>query len=169
VGYAGGSLKNPTYRHIGDHTETVDIEYDPNVISYEQLLDMFWRNHNPTSKCSRQYMSVIFYHNEEQKKLAEKTFLAQQSKRMIQTKILPFVEFTNAENYHQKYLLQKYPYILTALDMEPGAGLNRSFVAAKLNGYVGGYGTLKQYESDLKELGLPPKIESYVRNMLGKT
>jgi peptide-methionine (S)-S-oxide reductase len=71
-------------------------------------------------------------------------------------------------SYHQKYLLQRYPYILTILDIEPGKPLVQSYVAARLNGYVGGYGSLKDFEAESKKLGLPPKAESYVINMLSK-
>jgi len=71
VGYTGGDKPNPTYHNIGDHAESVDIDYDPEVTDYENLLDIFWKNHNPTSFYSRQYMSAIFYHDAAQKEAAE--------------------------------------------------------------------------------------------------
>ena len=71
VGYAGGRLKAPTYTHIGDHTETVQVDYDPAQITYAELLEVFWQGHNPRSRpYSRQYMAAVFYHNQEQKELA---------------------------------------------------------------------------------------------------
>lgn len=82
-----------------DHTETVDIEYDPNVTSYEKLLSIFWSSHDSTSCHARQYMSAVFYHDDTQKKLAEQTKAVQQKKKMRQivTKILPAQTFYNAE------------------------------------------------------------------------
>ena len=74
VGYAGGTTDNPTYYKIGDHSETIQIDYDPSVISYRQLLDVFWNGHNCTLRSpTRQYMSIVFYHNEQQRQLAEDT------------------------------------------------------------------------------------------------
>jgi len=168
VGYAGGTQGHPTYRRMGDHTETVQIEYDPEVTSYGNMLDIFWANHNPTSKCSRQYMSAIFYHTNEQKQLAEESLKSQQKKRAqkITTKIVPVGTFTDAEDYHQKYLLQRHPRILTDLDMDPGEQLNRSFVTARLNGYVGGFGSLDNFEKEKELLNLPPSVEKYVRLLI---
>lgn len=132
------------------------------------MLEMFWKNHDPTSKCSRQYMSAIFYHNEEQKKLAELTKEIQSNKRArpIQTSIVHAKEFYDAEDYHQKYLLQRHPKVLVQLDIEPGEQLVRSFVATRLNGYLGGYGSLKAFDGEKDKLALPPKIEEYVRKQV---
>jgi peptide-methionine (S)-S-oxide reductase len=69
-------------------------------------------------------------------------------------------------SYHQKYLLQRYPRILTQLDIEPGEDLITSFVATRLNGYLGGYGTLKKFDEEKEKLGLPPKVEEYVRKQI---
>ena len=84
-----------------DHTETVDLDYDPEVTDYDQLLKMFWNNHNPTIKCSRQYMSAIFYHDQEQKDKAEATLAEAQTKvrGAITTKILPAEKFWEAEEW----------------------------------------------------------------------
>ena len=99
VGYAGGTKVNPSYYKLGDHTETVDIDYNPEETTYEKMLHMFWNNHNPTVNCKRQYMSAIFYHDEEQKKLAESTMVEENKKKngKITTKILPAKEFYEAE------------------------------------------------------------------------
>ena len=71
VGYAGGSTNNPTYYNLGNHSETIQIDYDTTRISYEELLEVFWDNQNPTTQpWSRQYMSIIFYHNEDQRSVA---------------------------------------------------------------------------------------------------
>ncbi len=71
VGYAGGEKENPTYQDLGNHTETTQIDYDSEEISYEELLEKFWEFHDYTEKKKDQYKSVIFYHDEEQKEKAE--------------------------------------------------------------------------------------------------
>jgi len=83
----------------GDHTETVELHFDPKQTSYSKLLKMFWENHDPTRCASRQYMSAIFYHNDEQKQLAEESKDEQQKRisQKIVTKIAPAETFYNAE------------------------------------------------------------------------
>lgn len=116
VGYAGGDLKNPTYEQVctdmTGHAESVQVEYDPNEISYDELLDVFWNNHDPTSlnrqgpDVGKQYRSVIFYHNDEQKQIAQKSKESlENSKKFskIVTEIIPMKEFFRAEEYHQNY------------------------------------------------------------------
>lgn len=106
VGYAGGTTEHPTYDDIGDHTETIEIEFDPSVITYQKLLDAFVREHDPTYKAKTQYKSIIFYHSEEQKKAAERTLKEIQgnTSRPVVTELRPAGVFTRAEEYHQKYL-----------------------------------------------------------------
>ena len=117
VGYIGGSLPNPTYEEVctdqTGHAEAVEVEYDPAEISYLELLDVFWNNHNPTTlnrqgpDVGNQYRSAIFYHDDEQKKIAENSKQAlEESKRHkdpIVTQIVPAPTFYKAEEYHQKY------------------------------------------------------------------
>jgi methionine-S-sulfoxide reductase len=117
VGYTGGRTANPTYEEVCSgrtgHAEAVQILYDPAQITYEQLLDAYWRNIDPTTKNSQfvdvgdQYRTAIFYHSEEQKRLAEASKeKLQQSGRFhkpIVTEIVPAVVFYPAENYHQDY------------------------------------------------------------------
>lgn len=83
----------------GDHTETVDLEFDPSVVSYEELLNKFWKSHNPCSQRGTQYMSAIFYHGTKQKMLAEQTREEQQKNHVspIVTKIIQAGPFYNAE------------------------------------------------------------------------
>jgi len=155
----------------GGHTETVDIEFDPEITTYSDILELFWNNHNPTSRTSSQYMSVIFYHNDEQRILAEETMKIQQKKTVkpIQTKILPLKSFTEAEGYHQKYLLRRNPYILKMIGLDSSdKKLINSFVAARLNGYIGGFGTGRDFEAEVGKFGLKPQVEASVRNILGK-
>ena len=108
MGYAGGTLANPTYHRMGDHTESFQVDFDPAVLSYEALLEIFWKGHNPcASAWSRQYMSAIFYHSDAQKKAAESARDRVAEKRgAVKTPILPVGTFTRAEDYHQKYELR---------------------------------------------------------------
>jgi methionine-S-sulfoxide reductase len=118
VGYAGGNLDKPTYQDVctdqTGHAEVVQVEFDPAVVSYEQLLEVFWTNHDPTTvnrqgpDVGTQYRSVIFYHTPEQKAaaVASKEKLDQSGKfrRPIATQIAPAATFWRAEDYHQQYL-----------------------------------------------------------------
>jgi len=167
VGYAGGTSVKPTYYNLSDHTETVDVDYDPRVTDYTDLLAIFWSKHDPTVKCSRQYMSAIFYHDEEQKSLAESTMLqaGKERSKKITTQILPAKEFYEAEGYHQKYLLQQQgSLLLEALAIKPGKDLIKSHVAAKVNGYIGGYGSRSDFEEEYPALGLNDEMADYIRN-----
>ena len=117
VGYTGGQLPNPTYEEVctdrTGHAEAVEVEYDPDEISYQELLNVFWNNHNPTTLNRQgpdvgiQYRSAIFYHNDEQKEIAEKSkqTLDKSGKfdNPIVTQIVPAPTFYKAEEYHQKY------------------------------------------------------------------
>jgi peptide-methionine (S)-S-oxide reductase len=159
VGYAGGSKSNPTYRDLGDHSETIEIDYDPTQITYEELLEIFWSNHSPTSRSfSRQYASIIFTHDEEQQRLAEEAKAREEAERgqTIYTEILPYTEFWLAEDYHQKYRLRGNRDLVgeyTALYPELEDFVN-STATARVNGYLGGNGTLAQFEAEIDELGL---------------
>jgi len=116
-GYSGGHVKNPTYEQvctgITGHAEVVQITYDPSKVSYDELLEVFWKTHDPTTKNRQgndigpQYRSVIFYHDAEQKRLAESYKLKLDAEKIwnrpIVTEIEPFEEFWPAEPYHQDY------------------------------------------------------------------
>jgi peptide-methionine (S)-S-oxide reductase len=117
VGYSGGRTKNPTYQEVctdtTGHAEVVQVEYDPKMISYEQLLEVFWKSHDPTQlnrqgpDVGEQYRSVIYYHDSEQEKTAleSKSNLSKSGRhdRPIVTQIKPAQEFYKAEEYHQQY------------------------------------------------------------------
>jgi methionine-S-sulfoxide reductase len=159
VGYSGGRKKDPTYRSIGDHSETIQIDYDPTRISYKQLLSTFWQSHDPTTRAwSRQYMSAIFYHNDEQRKLAldTRSFEENQRNQKIQTEIVAFVKFYLAEDYHQKYQLRRHGTLMREFKaMYPrDIDFTHSTAAARVNGYVGGYGTSEEIEAISEALGL---------------
>jgi peptide-methionine (S)-S-oxide reductase len=116
-GYSGGHVNNPSYEQVCSgttgHAESIQIEYDPSQVFYEALLEVFWKTHDPTTlnrqgnDSGTQYRSIIFYHDEEQKKLAEfyKKKLDDEKiwPRPIVTEIVPFKKFWPAEEYHQNY------------------------------------------------------------------
>lgn len=170
VGFAGGTTDNPTYHSIGDHTEAIEIDFDPNEISYSELLDMFWKNHDPTARTSKQYTSLIMYHDQEQKELAEETLKEEGKKKSthIVTKILPAAEFYDAEDYHQKYRLQQHTSLMKAVGLVPGEKLKSSHLAARLNGYVVGRGGVSQLDAEVSRLGLDEKTADYVRKLVVK-
>lgn len=131
-GYAGGAMANPSYSLVSSgttgHAEAIQIEFDPKVVTYETLLAVFWATHNPTTlnrqgaDVGTQYRSVIFYHTDEQKKLAEESKKQQEKEGLydnpIVTEIVPFDEFYTAEQYHQNYYDANptYPYCSVVID-----------------------------------------------------
>jgi peptide-methionine (S)-S-oxide reductase len=116
VGYTGGSLKNPTYKDVCSattgHAEVLEVTFDPAVISYRDILEVFWDNHNPTTlnrqgpDVGTQYRSAIFYHSSEQEAEARASRDAAQARfpKPIVTEISPATDFWRAEEYHQQYL-----------------------------------------------------------------
>ena len=135
------------------------MDYDPAVISYEELLDVFWDSHNAASPSgSRQYMSIIFSHNDEQKRLATESRdrEAARTKSTIVTEIRPAGEFFRAEGYHQKYRLRSERDLLR--EFTAIYPLERDFVdstaVARVSGYLDGYGTLADLQAELQGLGL---------------
>ncbi|KAG5887831.1 hypothetical protein JTB14_022689 [Gonioctena quinquepunctata] len=169
VGYSGGKTLNPVYKNLGDHTEVIEIDYDPKIISYEDLLQLFWNHHEYglATVVKRQYMSLILYHSEEQKLAAEVSLKKEQHQRkeQLRTEIAPAGPFYPAEDYHQKYRLQKYKSICEELGLTPEL-LQTSHVAARLNGYIAGVGKEEDFERDVVKLGLPEKVAKFVRDHL---
>ena len=118
VGYLGGTLDNPSYHDVctgrTGHAEVVQVDYDPSRITYDDLLTVFWENHDPTTlnrqgpDIGTQYRSAIFYHDDDQKDAAVKSKEERERsgryKRPIVTEITPATEFYMAEDYHQQYL-----------------------------------------------------------------
>ena len=116
VGYSGGSAENPTYKQVctgrTGHAEVVEVTFDPERVSYEQLLDVFWENHDPTTlnrqgpDVGTQYRSAIFFHDAEQESIARASLEKAQARfaRPIVTQVEPASEFYVAEDYHQQYL-----------------------------------------------------------------
>jgi len=118
VGYSGGGFPNPTYEDVctgrTGHAESVQVEFDPARVSYDQLLDVFWENHDPTTlnrqgpDVGTQYRSAIFFHNREQEKAAAESKSRLEAsgryRRPVVTEIAAAQQFWRAEDYHQRYL-----------------------------------------------------------------
>ena len=131
-GYSGGKTSNPSYEQVctgkTGHAETIQIEYDPKIISFEKILGIFWHTHDPTTlnrqgnDVGTQYRSAIFYHDENQKNIAEKSKeeLEKEAvfKNPIVTEIIPFSNFYPAEDYHKEYYEnnRKAPYCSFVID-----------------------------------------------------
>jgi peptide-methionine (S)-S-oxide reductase len=119
VGFMGGDKEDPSYEEVctdeTGHAEVVHIEYDPEIVSYDELLEVFWDNHDPTQlnkqgpDVGTQYRSVIFYHSEEQKTKAmlSKQKISRNYDKEVVTQIVPAQTFYPAEEYHQKYLAKR--------------------------------------------------------------
>jgi peptide-methionine (S)-S-oxide reductase len=171
VGYAGGTTKNPSYQNLGDHSESVQIDFDPTRISYKELLDIFWKSHEPTSgSWSRQYRAAIFYHNELQRKDAMETraHLSSETNGRIATAIEPYSGFHIAEDYHQKHSLRSYPEIMKEfeaiyLDLK---SLINSTAVARVNGYLGGYGLCDSLKEEIESFGLSQKAKETLASVV---
>lgn len=171
VGYSGGTKKDPTYHSLGDHSESIQIDYDPSLISYEKLLEVFWSSHNPAEPpWSTQYKAAVFYHDENQRKLAMETREREAVRRnsKIMTEILPATDFYLAEPYHQKFRLRQDSELMKEFHtMYPA---DRDFVdstaAARVNGYLAGYGTLESLQKELDSFGLSPEANNKLVNIV---
>lgn len=159
VGYAGGTKKNPTYRDMGDQTECFQVDFDPAVISFEDLVQIFWKAHNPCGGGgSRQYMSILFYGDDGQQTIAEDTKAAveQETGSRVRTALLPLGTFTLAEDYHQKYRLRHEKALMAEFRaIYPNdADFVNSTAAARVNAWLSGEGTKEQMEEEIGRLGL---------------
>ncbi|GKV57634.1 methionine-S-sulfoxide reductase [Sporosarcina sp. NCCP-2222] len=176
VGFAGGTTASPTYRSMGDHTETVEVDFDPELITYEEVLRHFWRNHYPNRDeyKGRQYISLLRYGGNQQKETIDriKKEMEQEMGEPIETDIGPFENFTWAEERHQKYYLKRYPRALEQLHEfypEPELLVN-STLAARLNGFVKGFGSRASLLAEIEEWemdngGEKKRLEMKLRNM----
>ncbi len=172
VGYAGGQMDAPNYSNMGDHTETVQVDYDPERITYAQLLDIFWESHRPTQRSwSRQYMNAVFYHNDQQRRvaMASKAAVEQKIGHTVKTEVVSLRSFTMAEDYHQKYILKRH-YDLKN-EMSRIYPSHQKFVdstaVARLNGYAGGHGTKDQLSQEIEGLGLSAEGKKVLTDFAG--
>lgn len=144
-GYCGGTTKAPTYMEIGDHTEAVSIDFDPTVVRYEDLLAEFWEAHRcGAGGTMRQYRIAVFYHNDAQRRVAEKSLARAAAKQGVsmedvQTVVVPVGVFTYAETYHQNHYLTRHPDVRSFLESTYPSGKEfaDSTVATRLNAFLG--------------------------------
>ena len=173
VGYAGGSTENPTYRNLADHIEAVQIDFDPAQISYGDLLRIFFSHHKPIAEpWKRQYTSAIFFHDKEQEKfiVQAKEEAEREWKRELFTLTSPYQEFYLAEDRHQKYKLQRQAELMTEFRSRyPNfSDFIHSTAAARVNGYLYGYGSQQAFTNRLGRLRLPPNSQRILQEK-GKT
>lgn len=159
VGYTGGTTPDPTYETIGDHSEALEIEYDPARIGYAELLRVFWEAHGQRPRAgSRQYRAAVFALDAEQRRLAlaSRDQQALAWKAAASTEVLPAGVFTPAEDYHQKYYLRGNQLLAAELRARhpDEAAFIASTAAARVNGYLGGHGTPEQFASEIDAFGL---------------
>ena len=171
MGYAGGSKPNPTYHDLGDHTESFQVDFDPSVISYDQLLDLFWESHNPCDKgYSKQYMSAVFAADEKQQRAAaeSKSRLEKRLGQSVRTPILPLGKFTLAEDYHQKYYLRNSPIMSEFEAIYPDAkAFADSTAAARANGFLAGDGEPDFAKAEVEKLGLSSQAKTALLRAAG--
>ncbi len=174
VGYAGGTSDSPTYHDLDGHAEAIQFDFDPSIISYGELLSVFWANHNAFARpYSSQYRSVIFVHNEVQRELANERIDQAEKERGLRpsTEIVDYVGFTRAERYHQKYRLQSSPTLAPILDelkllFETFDELVNSTAAARVNGYVSGFGSRELLEHEIGSFGLSQDAEALLLSVV---
>jgi methionine-S-sulfoxide reductase len=171
VGYTGGSKADPTYYFLGDHTEAVQVDFDPTVISYADLLTVFFEGHDSTAVAGRQYMSAIFFHDAEQEAQAQQAVTLQE-KRLgvtVQTRVKPVSAFYLAEDYHQKHYLQGNNTLMWEFwAFYPGWwDIVDSTVATRVNGYLGGYGTKEQLLREIDSYGLSEEGKDRLLSLVG--
>lgn len=149
---------------MGDHTETVEVEYDPQQISYGELLKVFWESHDATLEpYLRQYRNAVFYQGEDQREQALQSAreLALRSGRPVRTAIEAAGRFYPAEDYHQKYLLRGAKLFFRAFrELYPDdRQLVASTAAARVNGYLGCNGSQEELLLNLSRLGLSAPLQ----------
>jgi methionine-S-sulfoxide reductase len=158
VGYAGGTTENPTYHNIGNHIEVIEIDFNRVQRSYAELLDIFWRSHNPrqSPSWSRQYMDAVFYRTESQRRSVElKLDIEKNAGGEIHTLVEPLARFYIAEDYHQKYYLRQEAELMKEFDrICDRTQFINSTVAARVNGYVAGFGSLSNLQAEIRDFGL---------------
>lgn len=169
VGYAGGTTADPSYYALGDHTEVVQVEYDPTALAYDGLLEVFWANHDPRgSTGKRQYRPVVLAATDGQREAAERSrdAVADRLGAAVTTDVERLDRFYLAEDYHQKYELRSTPVLGDEMVDRCGDGLVDSTVAARLNGFVAGHGDEDQRSALLADLAVPPAVLAEVRRRL---
>lgn len=172
TGYAGGTTPMPAYRNLGDHTETIEVVFDPEHLSLDQVMRLFWRKHHPNRPPykGRQYISLLRYKNQEHKGVIEavKAEFEQELGVRIETDIAPLSQFTPAEERHQKYDLKRFPRVLEQLqDLFPKIEmLHDSTFAARLNGLAKGASNRSELVEEISGWGISEEYRNLLINRL---
>jgi peptide-methionine (S)-S-oxide reductase len=147
------------------------MQFDPEVTTYEALLEVFWSSHNYVDPIKRQYKSAIFYNNEQQRIAAEKSLervkrgelgKPEYAGKKILTVIEPATDFHVAEIYHQKYILQCNHGVMDLLNLTQYSDLGNGHVVTRLNGYLAGHGDLSVLIGELHELAIPLELKVHL-------
>jgi len=166
VGYAGGAAESPTYHRMGDHTECFQIDFDPGVVSYEELLEIFWQSHDATRPAHKvQYASLVLAHDDEQLATARRSGerVSRLYRRTLSTRIERLGRFWLAEDYHQKWYLRNSRLMAEFRAMYPrGHDFVESPAAMRANAHVFG-SPCARVERDLPLLGLSDEAANYLR------
>jgi peptide-methionine (S)-S-oxide reductase len=171
VGYCGGTKPHPTYHALGDHAETIEIDFDADAIDYAAMLDLFWDQHAPVRAAwKRQYMSAVFFANDAQRAIAEESKAKREeaAQRELYTEIAPLDRFWRAEDYHQKYALRHDRLFMRELsEVYDARAFVDSTVAARLNGFVSGDGDPALLDAEIDRYGLSPDAQHHLRSIVG--
>ena len=156
---------------MGDHSESIQVDFDPAKVSFEQIIDRVWASHNPCrTSWSTQYMSAIFYQSEEQKKTIEaaKARVEEKLGKPAKTAILPLTKFYIAEDYHQKYELRCTAELMKefAAIYPDAKDFMNSTAAARVNAYLSGQGSVEQLKTEIDLLGLSTEGKEQLRKFV---
>lgn len=172
VGYAGGTKAHPTYYNMGDHSETVQVDFDPTVVTFAQLLEVFREAHMPhTAFTSRQYANIAFFENKEQEVQIREVFAHwEEEKGMpVRTEVKRIDAFHIAEDYHQKFYLQNSGSIwaeVRAWYPEHMSWVNSTMVA-RANAYIAGMGDPALLEREIDSYGLSVRSQNQLLSHAG--
>lgn len=158
MGYAGGHTPDPTYHELADHTEVIQFDFDPARLSYVDLLHEIWANRRGGRSTRGQYMEAVFCADTAQEQLARE--------RGIAAPIITGARFHLAEDYHQKYYLRHDTVLARELASYTPRELVDSTIAARLNGYVAGRGSLAQLRTELATFGLSPAASAHLEKLV---
>ncbi|SFM22904.1 peptide-methionine (S)-S-oxide reductase [Paenibacillus sp. 1_12] len=175
VGYAGGTAIDPTYRQIGDHTEMLQIDFDSEKITFEELLDVFWNNHNPINindYKGRQYRSLLLYADEQQKEAIQRVIRKRKAlgKGEPETEVASYSQFYLAEDKHQKYYLKRFPNAIEKLSTLYASeeDMNNSTLAARLNGLAKGFTNMEHIKNEIREWPATPDSRELMINLISQ-
>jgi peptide-methionine (S)-S-oxide reductase len=169
VGYTGGTRADPTYRALGDHTEALQVDFDPSRLSYAEVLGHFWAAHRPQRPAYAQQYRAALWYAPEQEAVARRTRdeVERSLGKQVLTALEPLGRFYPAEDYHQKYALRRHADLLEELAGYSEEALRESTVAARLNGFVSGQGTAELLAREWEGYGLTDgarrKLEALLR------